>query len=129
MVLEIERLVTGTRGRFVEAVSTSAVAYYAMFIVAICTLVVAVLIRRSRYGLALQSIGEHEEAAAHSGINVVRTKVLVFAVSAIFMGMAGAIIATRRTYIDPDIAFNLQNSSSCRCSWPCSAAWATSSGR
>jgi branched-chain amino acid transport system permease protein len=109
VVLEVERLVTGTRGRFVEAVSTSAT-YYAMFIVAIGMLVVAALIRRSRYGLALQSIGEYEEAAAHSGINVVRTKVLVFAVSAIFMGMAGAIIATRRTYIDPYIAFDLQNS-------------------
>ena len=109
VVLEVERLVTGTRGRFVEAVSTSAT-YYAMFIVAVGMLVVAALIRRSRYGLALQSIGEHEEAAAHSGINVVRTKVLVFAVSAIFMGMAGAIIATRRTYIDPYIAFDLQNS-------------------
>ena len=39
-----------------------------------------------------------------------RTKVLVFAASAIFMGMAGAIIATRRTYIDPGIAFNLNSS-------------------
>ncbi len=80
-----------------------------MFIVAVATLLVAWLIRRSRHGLALQSIGEYEEAAAHSGINVVRTKVLTFAVSAIFMGMAGAIIATRRTYIDPGIAFNLNN--------------------
>ncbi len=109
VVLEVERLVTGTRGRFVEVESTST-AYYAMFIVAVFTIVVAVLIKRSRYGLALQSIGEYEEAAAHSGINVVRTKVLTFGVSAIFMGMAGAIIATRRTYIDPGIAFNLNTS-------------------
>jgi branched-chain amino acid transport system permease protein len=109
VVLEIERLVTGTRGRFVQAVGTS-YTYYAMFVVTVITLVAAVLIRRSRYGLALQSIGEHEEAAAHSGINVVWTKVLIFATSAVFMGMAGAIIATRRTYIDPYIAFDLQNS-------------------
>lgn len=109
VVLEIERVVTETRGRFVETVSVEGV-YYAMFIVFVLTLVTAALIRRSRYGLALQSIGEHEEAAAHSGINVVRTKVLTFAVSAIFMGMAGAIIATRRTYIDPYIAFNLNTS-------------------
>jgi branched-chain amino acid transport system permease protein len=109
VVLEVERLVTATRGRFVEVESTST-AYYAMFIVAVFTIVVAVLIKRSRYGLALQSIGEYEEAAAHSGINVVRTKVLTFGVSAIFMGMAGAIIATRRTYIDPGIAFNLNTS-------------------
>jgi branched-chain amino acid transport system permease protein len=109
VVLEIERLVTGTRGRFVETEST-AIAYYAMFAVAVLTVLVAVLLKRSRYGLALQSIGEYEEAAAHSGINVVRTKVLIFAASAVFMGMAGAIIATQRTYIDPGIAFNMNTS-------------------
>ena len=109
VVLEVERLVTHTRGRFVET-TTASTAYYAMFIVVILTVGAGVLIRRSRYGLALQSIGEYEEAAAHSGINVVRTKVLTFAVSAIFMGMAGAIVATQRTYIDPYIAFDLNQS-------------------
>ena len=109
VVLEVERLVTGTRGRFVET-ETQAVAYYAMFAVAIITLVSAYMIRRSRHGLALQSIGEYEEAAAHSGINVVRTKVIIFATSSVFMAMAGAIIATRRTYIDPGIAFNMTTS-------------------
>lgn len=109
VVLEVERVVTKTRGRFVEQVSTEGV-YYAIFIVMVLTIVAAVVIRRSRYGLALQSIGDYEEAAAHTGVNVVWTKVLTFAVSAIFMGMAGAIIATRRTYIDPYIAFNLNNS-------------------
>jgi branched-chain amino acid transport system permease protein len=109
VVLEVERLVTGTRGRFV-ATETSEAAYYAMFIVAVFTLAMAAMIRRSRYGLALQSIGEYEEAAAHSGINIVWTKVLVFAASAIPMGMAGAIIATQRAYIDPGIAFSLQSS-------------------
>jgi len=109
VVMEVERLVTQTRGRFVES-ETPEVAFYAMFVVAVFTLAMAILIRRSRYGLALQSIGEHEEAAAHSGINVVRTKVLVFAASAVPMAMAGAIIATQRTYIDPGIAFSLQSS-------------------
>ncbi len=109
VVLEVERLVTGTRGRFVET-ETAHTAYYAMFIVAVGTILVAYLIRRSRYGLALQGIGEYEEAAAHSGINVVWTKVLAFATGAIFMSMAGAIIATQRAYIDPGIAFNLNSS-------------------
>lgn len=107
VVLEVERLVTNTRGRFVETESMST-AFYAMLIVFVLTVGIAMYIRRSRYGLALQSIGEYEEAAAHSGINVVRTKVLMFAVSAIFMGMAGAIMATRRSYIDPGIAFSME---------------------
>jgi branched-chain amino acid transport system permease protein len=109
VVLEVERLVTSTRGRFVETESVST-AYYAMLIVFVASLAVAMYVRRSRYGLALQSIGEYEEAAAHSGINVVRTKVMVFAVSAIFMGMAGAVMATRRSYIDPGIAFSMETS-------------------
>ena len=69
-------------------------------------LVTTYLIRRSKWGLALQSIGEYEEAAAHVGINVTALKVTIFAVSAFFMGAAGAIMATRWTYVDPYIAFN-----------------------
>lgn len=105
-VAEIERIATGKRGRFVATEGTETV-YYAMFILVVVTLLAAVLIRRSRHGLALSSIGQYEEAASHSGVNVVRTKVLIFAVSSIFMGMAGAIVATRRAYIDPGIAFDL----------------------
>ena len=109
VVLEVERLTTGTRGRFVQQESVH-VAYWAILIVFILTVVVTMFIRRSRYGLALQSIGEYEEAAAHSGINVVRTKVVIFATGAIFMAMAGAIMATRRSYIDPGIAFSMETS-------------------
>ena len=109
VVLEVERLTTGTRGRFVEQESVN-VAYWAILAVFFLTVVVTMFIRRSRYGLALQSIGEYEEAAAHSGINVVRTKVVMFATGAIFMAMAGAIMATRRSYIDPGIAFSMETS-------------------
>lgn len=109
VVQEIERILSKTRGRFVHTEPTELV-YWAMFGVCVITIVVAVLIRRSRHGLALQSIGEYEEAAEHCGINVVRTKVLVFALSSIFMGMAGAIIATRRAYVDPGVAFDLNQS-------------------
>jgi branched-chain amino acid transport system permease protein len=63
-------------------------------------------IRRSRFGLALQSIGEQEQAAAHTGVNVTLVKVSAFAISAFFAGAAGAIMATRWTYVDPYIAFN-----------------------
>lgn len=105
-VAEVERIATGKRGRFVSTEGTETV-YYAMLILAVLTLAVAVLIRRSRHGLALKSIGQYEDAAAHSGVDVTKTKVIIFAISSIFMGMAGAIVATRRAYIDPGIAFDL----------------------
>jgi branched-chain amino acid transport system permease protein len=95
---------TGARGRFVVLVPNNTI-YYAMLAVLVALLLTTYLVRRSRYGLALQSIGENEEAAAHTGVNVTMVKVITFAISASFMGAAGAIIATRWTYIDPYIAF------------------------
>ena len=73
-------------------------------------MVVAFLIRRSKFGLALQSIGQDEDAASHAGVNVTPVKVITFAVSSIFMAAAGAALATRVTYIDPGSAFNINYS-------------------
>lgn len=97
--------VYGTRGRFVVVIDYNTI-YYAILIISMILMVAAYLIRRSKYGLALQSIGEYEEAAAHTGINVTMIKVITFAVSAFFIGAAGATMATRWTYVDPYIAFN-----------------------
>ena len=105
LLLWLEINITHTRGRLVIAVDYTTV-YYIMLGIFVITSLTAYLIRRSKYGLALQSIGEEEEAAAHTGINTTALKTISFAISAIFMGAAGAIMATRWTYIDPYIAFN-----------------------
>lgn len=104
-LLWYEVKVTGTRGRFVLLVDNNTI-YYTMLIILVVLLITAYLIRRSRFGLALQTIGQDEDAAAHTGVNVTMLKTLTFAVSAIFIGSAGAIMATKWTYIDPYIAFN-----------------------
>ncbi len=103
---EIQR--TGTRGRFVVLVSNNTI-YYVMLAILVATLLTAYFIRRSKYGLALRSIGEDEHAAAHAGINVTALKIVTFAISAVFMGAAGAIYAMQLTYIDPFISFNNLN--------------------
>jgi branched-chain amino acid transport system permease protein len=95
----------GTVGRWVVIVDHTTV-YYVMLVIFIMALLTAYLIRRSRFGLALRSIGEYEEAATHIGINATVVKTFAFAISAFFMGASGAIMATRWTYIDPSIAFN-----------------------
>jgi len=97
--------ITGTTGRVVPSVDNTT-AYYAIIIVFVITILIAYLIKRSKYGLALQSIGADEEAAAHRGINVTMVKIITFAISAFFMGAVGAIMASRWTYIDPNVAFN-----------------------
>lgn len=105
LILWYEVRLTHTRGRFVIVVDNTIIFYVMLAILAVL-LVTAHLIRRSKYGSALRSIGEDEEAAAHTGINVTALKTIMFGVSALFMGAAGAIMATKWTYIDPYIAFN-----------------------
>jgi branched-chain amino acid transport system permease protein len=106
LLLFFELHVMGIRGRFVFVVDYNTI-YYAMLAVFVLLMITAYFIRRSKFGLALQSIGQNEAAAAHSGVNVTLVKVFTFAISAFFMGAAGATIATRWTYIDPYIAFNV----------------------
>jgi branched-chain amino acid transport system permease protein len=106
LLLFWELHVIGIRGRFVTIIDYNTI-YYAMLSIFVLLMITAYLIRRSKFGLALQSIGENEEAASHIGINVTMVKVITFAVSAFFIGAAGATIATRWTYIDPYIAFDV----------------------
>jgi branched-chain amino acid transport system permease protein len=104
-VLWWEARVAHTVGRWVVLVDSLTIFYYMLAIVTL-TVLVAFLIGRSRYGLILLSIGEEKEAAAHIGINVTRYRIFFFALSCLFMGMAGAVMATKWAYIDPRIAFN-----------------------
>jgi len=97
---------TGTRGRFIVAAENDMI-YYIMLGIMVLLFITGYLIKRSKYGLALQTIGQNEEAAAHMGINVNAVKIAVFAITSIFMGMAGAIMAMRWTYLDPYSAFDV----------------------
>jgi len=80
LLLFWELHVTGTRGRFVIVVDHTTV-YYVMLVIFVALMLAAYFIRRSKFGLALQSIGQNEEAAAHTGINVTMVKVITFASS------------------------------------------------
>jgi branched-chain amino acid transport system permease protein len=101
--------ISGTVGRLIISADNTTV-FYAMVATFLAVLFASYFIKRSRFGLALRSIGESEEAAAHSGVNVNRVKVVIFAVSAFFMGATGATMSMRWTYIDPTSAFSIQYS-------------------
>ena len=105
LVLWYEVTFTHTRGRFVVVIDNTTI-FYVMLAIFVVLLVTAYLLRRSKYGAALEAIGEDEEAAAHAGVNVTAIKTIIFGVSALFMGATGAIMATKWTYIDPYIAFD-----------------------
>jgi branched-chain amino acid transport system permease protein len=104
-VLWWEVVMTGTVGRWVVSIDPIPV-YYTMLIILVVTISICFFIGRSRYGLALRSIGQSEEASDHMGVNVTAVKINVFAITAFFAGATGSTMATRWTYIDPSIAFN-----------------------
>jgi branched-chain amino acid transport system permease protein len=101
--------ITGTVGRLIAS-EDPVVVFYGMVVIFLAVLAASWLIGRSRFGLALRGIGESEEAAAHSGVNVNRVKAVAFGVSAFFMGLTGATMCWRWSYIDPTTAFNMQYS-------------------
>ena len=101
--------ITGTVGRLIISPEPTTI-YYAMVVIFLAVLLAFYLIKHSRFGLALQAIGESEAAAAHTGINVTRVKAVIFAVSAFFMGLTGAAMSMRWSYIDPTMAFDVSRS-------------------
>lgn len=98
--------VTRTLGRYVFVDITTEQIYWQLLALAVAVFISGWLIQRSKLGLALRVIGDDEAVARHVGINTTMAKVVLFAFSASFMTLAGAVMAPRWTYIDPAIAFN-----------------------
>ena len=65
--------------------------YWVAFLVAVLATLVVYFMTSSRVGLALKAIREDEVSAASHGVNVLRYKVLAFAVGASMAGVAGSI--------------------------------------
>ncbi len=97
---------SGSVGLYVFLDSPPAQIYWRLHALLALVFATGWLLLRSRAGLALRAIGADETVARHAGIDTTRIKISVFALSAAFMALTGAIMAPRWTYIDPTIAFN-----------------------
>ena len=75
--------------------------YYSALILAFLAMAVTYYMARSRTGLALVTIREDETAAAANGINVLKYKILAFAVSAFITGLCGSLHAYYLFVIHP----------------------------
>ena len=104
-----EAKIAQTHGRYIILMDRTML-LYTMLGLAVVTVLAIYFIRRSRLGLAMQSIGGNEEAAEHMGANTTMVKVLTFAISAIFMGAAGVVAAPSFIYVNPSIAFSVSYS-------------------
>jgi branched-chain amino acid transport system permease protein len=104
--INLEIKLGGTVGRILMMTPESHTLYYSVLVVCVMATAAAYLIKKSRFGTGLFSIKEDEDAANSLGVNTSLYKWLAFGISASFPGMIGAILALRRSYIDPYTVFN-----------------------
>ena len=64
---------------------------------------------RSRYGLALTAIRDNELAARSNGVDVTRTKLVIYVITACGTAMVGALIFLQKLRISPDTAFSVND--------------------
>ena len=76
--------------------------YYVTMTLAVAGLLLQRNLVTSAEGRKLQAVKHSEPAAASLGIDVYRTKVSMFVVSAGFAGVGGALFAHQQSYINPD---------------------------
>ncbi len=85
------------------------VEYWIALALVVAVLALIVLLLRSRYGLALKAIRDSELAARCNGVDVTRTKVLVYIVTACGTAMIGALIFLQKLRVSPDAAFSVND--------------------
>ena len=106
LFINLEIKLGGTVGRILMMTPGLHTLYYSILVVTAIATITAYFVKNSRFGTGLFSIKEDEDAANAMGINTSLYKWLAFGISASFPGMVGAILALRRSYIDPYTVFS-----------------------
>src|SRR5439155_1600438 len=81
--------------------------YYSLFVLLVLSVLLAWAVRRTKFGMGLIAIREDENKAGAVGVSTPAYKLLAFAASAIFVGMAGAVYGYYLSYINPDGMFDI----------------------
>lgn len=106
LVTYYQTRVGGSVGRYIFVNISTAEIYWQLLGLCAIALFAGWAIGRSRLGFALRVIGDDETVAAHCGIDTARAKLLLFCVSGALIALAGAVMAPRFTYIEPQIAYS-----------------------
>jgi branched-chain amino acid transport system permease protein len=80
--------------------------YYVGLAAAVVACAVSWWVRRSKYGLGLLSIRDDEDRARGLGIHTTRTKLIAYAASAFFVGVAGGLYAPFVGSVYPQFGFD-----------------------
>ncbi|PWQ93514.1 branched-chain amino acid ABC transporter permease [Leucothrix arctica] len=83
--------------------------YWLALGVMVAVILAVYLFLRSRKGLALSAIRDNELAASSLGINIWRTKFLVYVITAALTSVVGALIFLQKLRISPDAAFSVND--------------------
>src|SRR6266496_1349383 len=83
--------------------------YWVALALVVLVLAAIVLLLRSRYGLALTAIRDNELAARSNGVDVTRTKLVVYVLTAFGTAMVGVLIFLQKLRISPDTAFSVND--------------------
>jgi branched-chain amino acid transport system permease protein len=92
---------SGTVTIFGHSMTQNHFLYYLAWGIGLVGFVIAWLLVRSRLGRTLRAVRDSELAAASAGINLARAKTLAFAVSGVYAGVAGALVATMDQIVNP----------------------------
>jgi branched-chain amino acid transport system permease protein len=110
LILNNEAITGGPFGlNRIPTIASGLTLYYMMVTVVWLAAVGTLRLNRSHLGLALKAIREDEIAAAAMGVNVRRTKLLAFVISAVLAGVSGVFFANMAGYLNPD-SFTLTES-------------------
>ncbi|OGO20685.1 MAG: hypothetical protein A2144_03505 [Chloroflexi bacterium RBG_16_50_9] len=87
---------------------SSAETYWLALIICIGSVLLMRFILRSNLGLGLAAIRDNDGTAASVGINVFKSKLYSFVISAFITGLAGAAFYISQGFIEPTSAFNVK---------------------
>ncbi len=80
--------------------------YFAALVLAVGTVLLSAWIRGSRFGLGLMAIRDDEDKAAGVGVDTWKYKLTAYVISAIPIGIGGAVYAYFASYIYPQTVFD-----------------------
>ncbi|MDE2363797.1 MAG: branched-chain amino acid ABC transporter permease [Hyphomicrobiales bacterium] len=102
----LEAITRGPYGVSMTGVFNPRLAYTMALIVMAGAMLVAVWLRNSRFGLALQAVREDPVSAAQAGVDVPRARAYAWLISAVIAGLAGGVFAWYVTVFYPENVFS-----------------------
>jgi branched-chain amino acid transport system permease protein len=114
LLVNLDGLIQGETGRSLislnayDAGARRDIIYWLALVAMAGLLVGLFTLLRSRVGAAIQAIRDNEDAAGSLGIDVVRTKRIIFVLAAFGIGVAGALWLASATSFQPKTYFSVQ---------------------